>query len=204
MQEKLSIGVFGGSFNPPLNSHLILAKEVLKSKLNIDKVIFVPVSTKYNKQNLADNIHRYNMLKMLCKDNPKLEVSKIELESTRQLYTIETLNLLQEKYKDSTIYFILGTDNLKELSTWKDPEQILGKYKVIVLGRNEDIVKDIIENDELLNRYKSSFINLNNERIRLSSTYVRNEIELKKDISKYVSEDIKKYIEDNNLYKEEK
>ena len=201
MQEKISIGVFGGSFNPPLNSHLILAKEVLKSKLNIDKVIFVPVSTKYNKQNLADNIHRYSMLKLLCNSDPRLEVSSIELDSPRQLYTFETLDFLQEKYEDSNIYFILGSDNLKEFSTWKNPEQILEKYKVIVLGRNEDIVKDIIENDELLNRYKDSFISLNNKRISLSSTYVRNEIELKKDISKYVSEDIKKYIEDNNLYK---
>ena len=200
MQEKQSIGIFGGSFNPPLNSHLILVEEVLKSKLNIDKIIFVPVSTKYNKLNLVDNIHRYNMLKLLCKNNPKLEVSKIELEAKRQLYTIETLNILQNKYTNANLYFILGTDNLKELSSWKDPEEILQKYKIIVLGRNEDSAYDIIEKDELLKKYKDSFINLNNKRISLSSTFVRNELKDNKDISKYVPKDIKKYIKENNLY----
>ena len=134
MQKKQSIGIFGGSFNPPLNSHLTLAKEVLKSKLNIDKVVFVPVSTKYNKLNLVDNEHRYNMLKILCReeDDQKLEVSRIELDATRQLYTIETLNILQNKYENCILYFILGTDNLKELSTWKNPDEILEKYKIIV------------------------------------------------------------------------
>ena len=200
MQEKQFVGIFGGSFNPPLNSHLILAEEILKSNLNIDRIIFVPVSTKYNKLNLADNIHRYNMLKLLCKDNPKLEVSKIEIEATRQLYTVETLNILQNKYKNAKLYFILGTDNLKELSTWKCPEEILKKYKIIVLGRNKDIVQKIIEQDDLLKKYKNSFINLNNKRISLSSTFVRNELKKKKDISKYVPSQIKQYIIDNNLY----
>ena len=202
MQEKQSIGIFGGSFNPPLNSHLILAKEVLKSNLNIDKVIFVPVSTKYNKLNLEDNEHRYNMLKLLCNDDKKLEVSRIEIDSSRQLYTIETLNVLKNKYKNATLYFILGTDNLKELSSWKNPEEILEKYKIIVLERNEDSMNYIIENDKFLKKYKDSFINLNNKRISLSSTFVRRELKNRKDISEFVPIEIKKYIEANDLYKE--
>ena len=61
-------------------------------------------------------------------------------------------------------------------------------------------MNDIIENDELLRKYKDSFINLNNKRIALSSTFVRKELKNRKDISNYVPIDIKKYIEDNNLY----
>ena len=83
MQKKESIAIFGGSFNPPLKSHLMLAEEVLKSNLKINKIIFVPVSTKYNKQNLVEDIHRYNMLKLMSKSEPKLEVSKIELEARK-------------------------------------------------------------------------------------------------------------------------
>lgn len=200
MEKQKSIAVFGGSFNPPLNSHLMLAEEVLKSNLKIDKVIFVPVSTKYNKQNLEENIHRYNMLKLLCKENPKLEVSKIELEAKKQLYTIETLNILQEKYKNSVIYFMLGTDNLKELKDWKNPEGILEKYKIIVLERNLDKVEKIIKEDELLSKYKNSLINLQNKRTSLSSTFVREKLKNNQDVSKFLPKEIIEYIKENKLY----
>ena len=200
MEKQKSIAVFGGSFNPPLNSHLMLAEEVLKSNLKIDKVIFVPVSTKYNKQNLEENIHRYNMLKLLCKENPKLEVSKIELEAKKQLYTIETLNILQEKYKNSVIYFMLGTDNLKELKDWKNPEGILEKYKIIVLERDLDKVEKIIKEDELLSKYKNSLINLQNKRTSLSSTFVREKLKNNQDVSKFLPKEIIEYIKENKLY----
>ena len=49
MQNK-AIAIFGGSFNPPLNSHLELAKQIIKNLNYIKKIIFVPVSTKYNKK----------------------------------------------------------------------------------------------------------------------------------------------------------
>lgn len=49
MQNK-AIAIFGGSFNPPLNSHLELAKQIIENCDYIEKVIFVPVSTKYNRK----------------------------------------------------------------------------------------------------------------------------------------------------------
>ena len=47
--NKTGIAVFGGSFNPPTVAHINLAKQVLEEMNEIEKVIFVPVSTKYNK-----------------------------------------------------------------------------------------------------------------------------------------------------------
>ena len=81
MAKKI-IGVFCGSFNPPLYSHLSLAEQLLNEGL--DKIIFVPVSTKYNKENLALNKHRYEMLKLVCNKNPNFEVSDIEFNLPKQ------------------------------------------------------------------------------------------------------------------------
>ena len=54
--QKKGIAIFGGSFNPPLNSHLELAKQIIINLDYVEKVIFVPVSTKYNrKNNLVDD-----------------------------------------------------------------------------------------------------------------------------------------------------
>ena len=158
MQNK-GIAIFGGSFNPPLNSHLELAKQVIKNLCNIEKVIFVPVSTKYNrKNNLTDDAHRYKMLKLMCNGEEKLEVSDVELSYGRQLYTIETLDIFKNEYPEYDIYFIMGTDNLKDLHTWKESERILKNYKIIVLERNEDNLEKIKNGEEVESFFKKEVL----------------------------------------------
>ena len=201
--DKKIIAVFGGSFNPPINSHIMLAKQVLRKCSNIEKLIFMPVSTKYRKVNLVNDKDRYNMLKLICEDEEKIEVSDIELKSKKQPYTIETLDLLKKQYKEQfDIYFIMGTDNLKELETWKEPERLLKEYKIIVLERNEDKVEEIIENISILRKYKESIIVLKGiDRIKLSSTMVREKIKNNENVKEYVPKNVLEYIEKNNLYK---
>lgn len=203
MQENKVIAVFGGSFNPPINSHISLAKEIIEKCKSIEKLIFVPVSTRYQKIELVDDKHRYNMLKLICKNEDKLEVSDIELKHNRQLYTIETLDFIKEQYgKDYNVMFVMGTDNLKELETWKEPERILRDYKVIVLERDNDNVEEIISNSELLKENMKSLIILKGiKKIDLSSTMIRDKIKKGEDVKEYVPNSILEYIYENNLYK---
>ena len=42
---------------------------------------------------------------------------------------------------NNTLYFTIGTDNLKELSTWWTAEELVSKYKILVIERDEDISK---------------------------------------------------------------
>lgn len=202
MQNK-GIAIFGGSFNPPLNSHLELAKQVIKNLCNIEKVIFVPVSTKYNrKNNLIDDAYRYNMLKLMCKGEEKLEVSDVELSYGRQLYTIETLDIFKNEYPEYDIYFIMGTDNLKDLHTWKEPERILKNYKIIVLERNEDNLEKIIEEDKLLRDNKKALIIAKKIKpIKLSSTRIREKIKNGEEVDVFFKKEVLKYINKNGLYK---
>ena len=61
----MRIGFFGGSFNPPTNAHINLAKEVIKV-CNLDKVIFVPMGNYYPKEGLAKAEDRLKMLEIAC------------------------------------------------------------------------------------------------------------------------------------------
>lgn len=79
MQDDSVIVVFVGSFNPPLNSHFSLAEQIISEYKNVEKVIFVPVSEKYEKAGLLNDKYRYEMLKCVCDKNEKFEVSDIEL-----------------------------------------------------------------------------------------------------------------------------
>ena len=195
------VAVFGGSFNPPINSHFQLAQSILDNYREIEKVIFIPVSSMYNKKGLIDNKHRYEMLKLGCQGQPNFEISDIELRSEKQLYTIETLDAIQKLYPDKFIYFIIGTDNLKEIETWYTSQELVDKYHFLVLQRNDDDFYEIIAKSEFLSENNESFIYLDKvEQIHLSSSMIREKIKNKEDITEFVPENVEKYIKKNKLY----
>lgn len=199
--NKKAIAIFGGSFNPPLNSHTRLAKQVLEEFKEIERIIFVPVSIRYKKEALIEDIHRYNMLKIVCSKVKEFEVSDMELNSENRMYTIETLNSFKKIYPEHKIYFIMGSDNLKEFETWSKPETILENYKVIILERGEDSFNKIIKESIFLRKYKNSLIRLKNiEKINLSSTIIREKIKNKEDVKDYIDEKVLEYIKEHKLY----
>lgn len=201
MNKKI-IAIFGGSFNPPINSHVNLANQIIDQIKYIQKIIFVPVSTKYSKPNLISDEHRYNMLKIICEQNSKFEVSKVELNAEKQPYTLETLEYFKAQNKNSEIYFICGSDNLKEIETWYKAEILLETYKILVLKRNDDNIEEIISSSELLTKYKNSIITLENiKQIPLSSSMIREKIGKGESIENLVPEEVIQYIQKKQLYK---
>ena len=205
MKDDKVIVVFGGSFNPPLNSHFSLAEQIISEYKNVEKVIFVPVSEKYEKEGLLNNKYRYQMLKCVCDKNEKFEVSDIELRKERQPFTIETLERIQEKYQDKTIWFTTGSDNLKELNTWEKSDELVKKFKVLVLERDDDCLEEIINNNKFLKENENSFIKVkNNIRSSLSSSFVREKIREGKSIRYFTPDEVYSYIKTNNLFKDER
>lgn len=201
MEEKI-IAVFGGSFNPPIISHFMLAEQIVKIYKNVVKVIFVPVNSNYEKSGLIEDKYRYEMLKLGCKNQPNFEVLDIEIKQKEKTYTLKTLNKIKEMYKEETIYFIIGTDNLKELESWYKAEELVKRYKFFVLERDEDDFNKIIENSIFLKDNRNSFINLEKiKKIKLSSTLVREKIKRGEEVEDFVPNEIMEYIKKNNLYK---
>ena len=195
----MKIGMFGGCFNPPTIAHFKLAKEAIK-KFNLDKVFFVPVGNKYNKKDLIDEKHRYNMLKIMCEKDKNLDVSDIEMNREYKLYAIDVFTMLTNKYKNDELYFIMGADNVKELDTWKESNLLMQNFKFIILERGDESVEDIIIENKNLQKYRAKFnILKNQEIIDCSSTKVREKIE-KHEIVNLVKQEVYKYIINNNLY----
>lgn len=183
----MRIGVFGGSFNPPHLMHLNIAKDLLRLNY-LDKVIFVPTGNKYSKDDLIDIKYRIEMLKIMTISYDDMIVSDYENQD-RVVYTYETLDYFKKKYLGSEIYFILGADNLKQISNWKNSEYILSNYKLLVINRGDDkievkdnvVVTDILNND-------------------ISSTFIRNNIDNDDIIKKYLDKNVLEYIRKEKLY----
>lgn len=192
----MKIGVFGGSFNPPHKMHKNMALELI-NKGYLDKVIFVPTGNKYKKDGLISDIDRYNMLKLMCKKNNNLKVSKYELSKNLR-YAYETLDHFQKLYKNDEVYFILGSDNLKLFKTWKNYEYILSNYKLLIVLRDNDDVLSLLDE---FKEYENSLIFVDIDKKDLSSTLIRNDLKNNKtDHLDELEEAVLKYIRENNLY----
>lgn len=199
--KKKQILVFGGCFNPPLNSHFLLAEQLINEYSQIEKIIFMPVNSQYQKSNLIANEHRYQMLKLVCDKNEKFEVSKLELEAGRPLYTIETLRRMREQYAKYEIAFIMGSDNLKELETWNSANELVEEFKIYVLERDKDEVEKIIQESKFLKENKTAFIKAeNNITSNLSSTFVRERLQKGKSIRYLTPDEVINYMLENKLY----
>lgn len=198
---KNKIIAYGGAFNPPLNSHFSIAEQVLNQFEEVKKIVFIPVNNNYKKSGLIDAKHRFNMIKLVVEKNDKFEVSNMDMNEKRSLYTIETLENMQEKYPNDEICFLCGSDNLKEINTWKFGEKLISKYKIIVAERDTDLIDDIIKNDALLNCYKKNIIKLKGDiKFNFSSTYVRTQLKKRKCIRYLLPDEVFYYIKDNRLY----
>ena len=192
----MKIGIFGGCFNPPHKMHKSIAEELV-TKNYLDKVIYVPTGNMYNKVDLVDANHRYNMLKLMIKDNNNLEVSDYELKNTLT-YTYQTLDYFKDNYKQDEIYFICGSDNLKEITTWKNYEYILNNFKILVIKRNDDQLDAILSEINSENVIVAN-VNLND----ISSSLIRDSLE-KEDAMEtaldYLDKSVLDYIKQEDLY----
>lgn len=199
--DKKQIIVFGGCFNPPLNSHFSLAEQMVNEYDQIEKIIFVPVNSQYQKIDLISNEHRYQMLKLVCDKNEKFDVSRIEIDSRRQLYTIETLTELQKIYAEYEVCFTMGSDNLREFDTWNRAEKIVKKFPIYVFERDEDNMEKIIDTNAFLKENKQAFRKVNNQiKSNLSSTFARERIRNGKSIRYIAPDEVVSYIKENKLY----
>ena len=141
------VGLLMGCFNPIHNSHIALAENILKEGL-VDEVEVIPAKDNLNIKDvvITKAEDRLNMINLALAGKKSIKVNTVEIDSDRQLYTYETLKKVKE---DRELYLILGSDNLKNLDNWRNPEEILSNYKIIVTPRDSDNVEEIIENNRL-------------------------------------------------------
>lgn len=186
------IGLLGGTFDPIHNGHLYLAKEVLK-KLSLDKVIFMPTYIPPHKKGarVTPARHRYNMVKLAIKGNKRFELSDMEMKRKGRSYSIQTLKALRKKIgPKAEIFFITGSDSLKDLNKWKDYREILALSCFVVVKRPGFKIKSSA----------GGFIILHINAKDVSSTGIRERIKKSRSIEKLVPPEVKKYIKRYKLY----
>lgn len=190
----MNIGIFSGSFNPIHIGHLILANYITEFS-DIDEVWFLVTPQNPFKENedLLDEDLRLEMTELAVKDFNKIKVSDIEFNLPKPSYTINTLNVLEEKYPDCNFSLIIGADNWEVFALWKDYEEILEQYKIYVYPRLGHSVA-------MLSKYKKKVEVLDSPIVEISSTFIRNSLRKKKNVKAFLPEGVYRYIEEKQLY----
>ena len=167
----MKIGVFGGTFNPPHNGHVRLAKAAA-DELKLDKLLVIPSCIPPHKiaAKLADGQERLEMCRLAFGCDPRFEVSPMELERGSRSYTVETLRELKALYPDSELYFIVGSDMLESFDKWYLWQEILSLSVLCAASREEGYSPDLSRFGKLAERIKTITL----DPLEVSSTQIRN------------------------------
>jgi nicotinate-nucleotide adenylyltransferase len=134
----MKICLFGGTFDPPHLGHLLIAQTVYEAE-KFDKIIFIPAFSPPNKNlnNITPVNLRLEMLESAVLDNPRFEISQMEIQRGGTSYSIDTINQFKTEYKltKDNLYFLIGSDTLAQFNLWKDPKIIVNECSVLVAAR---------------------------------------------------------------------
>jgi nicotinate-nucleotide adenylyltransferase len=193
------VGLFFGTFNPIHVGHLIIANYMAEfSELNEVWLVVTPHNPHKKKNTLLEDTHRLAMVRIATEAYPKLKASTIEFDLPQPNYTVNTLAVLEEKYPTKEFCLIMGEDNLKSLHKWKNYEVILERYPIFIYPRiSENLERDA----NLILEKKASVTLINAPIVELSSTFIRKNIALNKNIKPMLSKNVWHYIDEMNFYK---
>ncbi len=209
---KKAIGLLGGVFDPIHNGHLYIANQAL-DKLNFDEIWFIPCKKQVLKEKShATEIQRLTMLKLACNQQDNFLIDEREINRDTPSYTIETLVSLRQDYPNTSLCWLLGADAFEQFDHWHRWHEILNYAHLVVIDRPH-ATKEL---NPTLKKFFNSHLTTNSKDLHelthgkifqlkikpndISSTSIREKIKHQQDIAFDVPEDVKRYIEENNLY----
>ncbi len=189
----MHIGLYFGSFNPIHIGHLIIANHVLQHA-EIDKLWFVlsPHNPLKDSHSLLNEYDRLHLVELAIQDNPKFRASSVEFRLPKPSYTIDTLTYLSEKFPLEKFHVIMGSDSLQNISHWKNYEQLLAQYPIIVFRRpGFDAPPPVAAKITMLEA----------PLLDISASFIRKEIKAHRSVRYLLPDAVWKYVEENRYYR---
>jgi nicotinate-nucleotide adenylyltransferase len=199
----MKIAIFGGSFNPIHNGHIVGVQKVFDSGL-FDKVWIMPSKIPPFKQHQYNSItHRLAFCEMVAKQLPFLEVSRFEMEREKVSYTYDTLVALKAMYPEDEFCWVIGYDQVINIHAWYESENLLRDFDFVVLNRGGfQVASAQSAMDRLTEAYGTDFIQVSMPNIEMSSTELRQRVHKGQSLIGYTLSEISQYIGEHELYQE--
>ncbi len=191
--NRIPTVIFGGSFDPVHNGHLALALEVCRRGMAREVWFMVsPLNPHKAGNSLTPEELRLRMVQLATEGEQGLVACDFEFSLPRPSYTVNTLEALETTFPEREFILLVGADNWEKFHKWYKWEDILSRHRLIVYPRGAEEAPELPAGVEWL------AAPLHN----VSSTMVRETIARGGDISALVPAAVKKFIEENNLYRQ--
>jgi nicotinate-nucleotide adenylyltransferase len=196
---RRSVGILGGTFNPPHRGHLALARHA-SSELGLDQVVLMPAYSAPHKADEEDPgpRRRLAMCRLAVGGEPGLEVCALEIERGGPSYTVDTLRAIDESHPDSELTFIVGADMALTLPTWREPRALVGLARLAVAERQHGARGDILK---VLAQLGADVAFLDMPAVDISSSLVRERVHDGEPIDGLVAPGVAAYIAEHGLYR---
>lgn len=196
MINRPKIGLLGGSFNPIHKAHIELALSALE-QLPLKHVELLPAGQPWQKDSLSVSAeHRLAMLKIAAEGHPKILFNTIEIDRDGPTYTIDTVRQLSD---DNDYYWLMGSDQLQNFTTWHGWQEIMQKLTLVVAKR-PNYTTDIPQKMVAAQLPGKEIIQITFDEVDISSTKVRQRLANGQDVSAYLHPEVIRYIKKHNLY----
>ena len=202
------VGLYGGSFNPIHNGHLIVVRAVAEL-LTLDRVILLPSARPPHKgdRKLLDAEHRAAMVKLAIIEEPLFELSDFDLTRDGPSYTIDTVTHFRESLgPQAELHWIIGADSLSELTAWHRVHDLVDACRIITAARPGWDAIDWSPLRAILTDAQVAALQggvLSTPQIDISSTDIRRRVREGRSIRYLVPDPVRSYIETNDLYRDE-
>jgi nicotinate-nucleotide adenylyltransferase len=210
------IAVYGGTFDPVHCGHITIARRLIEL-FSLDEFIFLPAFHAPHKPDRPPTsaYHRFAMLTLATAGESRMSISTLELDHGTKRYTVESLREILDMYKGSKVFFVMGADSWRDITTWRDWENVLLMTDHIVVTRpgydiEVDHVTDVVR-ERIVDLRGSSVPDFEGRHIYISdavqvdvsATDIRDDIKEDERLHREddVPEEVAKYIEKYELYK---
>ncbi|TKG88503.1 nicotinate-nucleotide adenylyltransferase [Puteibacter caeruleilacunae] len=189
----MKIGLYFGSFNPIHIGHLAIANYMVEFT-DLDSLWFVvsPQNPFKTKKSLLPEYQRLELVNQAIGDDFRFKASNIEFRLPKPSYTIDTLTYLKEAYPNHQFVLIMGSDNLKSFDKWKNYQQLIEQYPILVYPR-PGFDESTMPTDADMTIVNAPFI-------EVSSSFIRDSIAGGKDVSFFMHPNTANYISEMHFY----
>jgi nicotinate-nucleotide adenylyltransferase len=203
--DPRTLGILGGSFNPPHLGHLELARHA-RAELGTEHVTLMPVAVAPYKPQAEDPgaQHRLAMARLLVAGSSGLSVCDLEVKRGGPSYTVDTLREIHASHPDTELTFIAGADTVMTLAGWREPEALAQLAKLAVAARGSASRERVLEAVSSIRApadgagVKLRFLNM--APIEVSSSEVRRRAARGAPLGELVGKAVAEYIAQHGLY----
>lgn len=198
----MRLGVLGGTFDPPHYAHLLMAEQA-REQLELDHVIWAPAADPPHKrgQVITPIEHRLQMVRLALADNPYFVLSLVDVERPGPHYTADTLALIAADNSGAELFFLIGSDSLRDLPTWHEPARLIQQAFLAVI-RRPNVTYDLSALEAVIPGLSSRLVFVDMPTLGIAAADIRERVSAGRSIRYLLPPEVEAYIFQHKLYRD--